>query len=279
MRSRLVEAGDDADSIVRLDAMRVFLVDDESLALERLARMLRATGRVEIAGQEVDPEAALERLGREPIDALFLDIQMPGLNGFELLTRLASQPPVVFTTAYDEYALRAFEVYSIDYLLKPIEQAQLERALNKLERLATAAKETSPPDVSRVLAQLASSLQHSSQHAQRGYPTRIATRSGERVRFIELSRITHFFAQDKLTYAATADGQHVIDRTVVELEQELDPARFVRIHRAMLLNTDFIDEIHSWFGGRLRVRLKDDKHTELTVARDRVRDLKDRLSF
>ncbi len=270
--------------------MRVFLVDDEALALERLARMLRATGRVEIAGQETDPEAALIRLSSEPpekyIDALFLDIQMPGLNGFELLARLAWQPPVVFTTAYDEYALRAFEVYSIDYLLKPIELVQLERALNKLERLA-ASKETAPPDFSRVLAQLASSLRHSSQEAsqqasqqaQRSYPTRIASRSGERVRFIELSRITHFFAQDKLTYAASADGQHVVDRTVAELEQELDPARFVRIHRAMLLNTDFIDEIHSWFGGRLLVRLKDDKRTELTVARDRVRELKDRLSF
>jgi len=104
-------------------------------------------------------------------------------------------------------------------------------------------------------------------------------RSGERVRLIELSRITHFFARDKLTYAATADGQHVVDRTVAELEQELDPARFVRIHRAMLLNTDFIDEIHSWLGGRLLVRLKDDQRTELTVARDRVRELKDRLRF
>lgn len=267
--------------------MRVFLVDDEALALERLARMLRATGRVEIAGQETDPEVALERLNCEPpenyIDALFLDIQMPGLNGFELLTHLAWQPPVVFTTAYDEYALRAFEVYSIDYLLKPIEMAQLERALNKLERLAAASKETAPPDFSRMLAQLASSLQYSSQEASqqapRGYPTRIASRSGERVRLIELSRITHFFARDKLTYAATADGQHVVDRTVAELEQELDPARFVRIHRAMLLNTDFIDEIHSWFGGRLLVRLKDDQHTELTVARDRVRELKDRLGF
>jgi hypothetical protein len=92
------------------------------------------------------------------------------------------------------------------------------------------------------------------------------------------ARLAALFA-DQASLDIQADGQHVVDRTVAELEQELDRARFVRIHRAMLLNTDFIDEIHSWFGGRLRVRLKDDKRTELTVARDRVRELKDRLSF
>lgn len=253
--------------------LRVFLVDDESLALERLEQMLSATERVEVIGQETDPEAALAKLGDLPIDALFLDIQMPGLNGFELLARLAWQPLVIFTTAYDEYALQAFEVHSIDYLLKPIEPAQLDRALNKLERLAATPRGNAPPDFNRLLAQFAS------QQPPRGYPTRVASRSGERVRFIELSQITHFFVKQKLTYAATPDGQHVIDRTVADLEQELDPARFVRIHRAVLLNADFIDEIHAWFGGRLMILLKDGKRTELTVARDRVRALKERLGF
>src|SRR5436190_23082757 len=97
--------------------LRVFLVDDEPLALKRLARLLKVTGRVEIAGSTIGPEAALEFLSAETVDALFLDIQMPGLNGFELLARLARQPLVIFTTAFDQYALRAFEVNSIDYLL------------------------------------------------------------------------------------------------------------------------------------------------------------------
>ncbi len=259
--------------------LRVFLVDDEALALKRLERLLRATGRTEITGQETDPETALARLAATPIDALFLDIQMPGLSGFELLARLDWQPLVIFTTAYDEYALQAFQVHSIDYLLKPIEPAHLDRALNKLERLAAAPREAASPDFRRVLAQLASSLREDGQPPQRGYPTRIASRIGERVRIIELSQITHFFAHEKLTYAAAADGNHSVDRTVAELEQELDPARFVRIHRAILLNADFIDEIHAWFGGRLLVRLKDANRTELTVARDRVRALKEKLGF
>lgn len=253
--------------------LRVFLVDDESLALDRLGQMLRATERVEIIGQETDPEAALTKLADLPIDALFLDIQMPGLNGFELLAHLHWQPLVIFTTAYDEYALQAFEVHSIDYLLKPIEPEQLDRALNKLERLAATPRESAPPDFHRLLAQL------TLQQPQRGYPTRVASRIGERVRFVELSNITHFFVKEKLTYAATPNGHHVIDRTVADLEQELDPARFVRIHRAVLLNADFIDEIHAWFGGRLMILLKDGKRTELTVARDRVRALKERLGF
>jgi DNA-binding LytR/AlgR family response regulator len=96
---------------------------------------------------------------------------------------------------------------------------------------------------------------------------------------IELSRITHFFAQDKLTYAATAEGKYVIDRTIAELETELDPQKFIRIHRAVLLNADFVDEAHAWFGGRLVIRLRDSARTELTVARDRVRALKAILRF
>src|SRR5262245_51553906 len=191
--------------------LRVMLIDDEALALKRLARLLRVTGRVEIIGQETDPETALSQLLsaelRERIDALFLDIQMPALNGFELLTRLDWRPFVIFTTAYDQYALRAFEVNSIDYLLKPVEQAQLERALGKLERLV--ALPAAAPDFRGLIAELAEAMKPQPQ----GWPTRVASRSGERVRFIELSRITHFFAQDKLTYAATADGKYVIDRT------------------------------------------------------------------
>jgi two-component system LytT family response regulator len=260
--------------------LRVFLIDDEALALKRLARLLRETGRAEIVGQEQDPEDALARLeaegAREKIDALLLDIQMPALNGFELLKRLSWGPLVIFTTAYDEYALRAFEVNSIDYLLKPVELAQLERALGKLERLKGSATDSqSPENFRRLVEQLAEAVREPA----RGFPTRIASRLGERVRFIEVAQITHFFAQDKLTYAATAEGQYVVDRTIAELEAELDPNHFVRIHRAILLNTSYADEVHAWFGGRLLVRLRDGKRTELTVARDRVRALKERLRF
>ena len=255
--------------------LSVFLVDDETLALERLSRMLKDTGRVEIVGAASDPEAALEQLAETQVDSLFLDIHMPGLSGFDLLERLAWQPFVVFTTAHDDYALQAFKVHSIDYLLKPVEPDQLDRALNKLERLVAGRNGSVPPDYRSIFARLTAAVEKRS----RSYPTRIATRSGDRVRFIEFAQISHFFVRDKVTFAATANGNQIVDRSLAELDQELDPSTFVRIHRAIVLNLDYIEEIHSWFGARLLIRLKDGKHTELTVARDRVRALKERLSF
>jgi len=115
--------------------LRAYLVDDEPLAIERLTRLLAKFEGLHIAGSATDPAVALDYLNSETIDVLFLDIQMPGMTGFDLLARLTEQPFVIFTTAYDEYALRAFEVNSIDYLVKPIETAQLARALTKLGRL------------------------------------------------------------------------------------------------------------------------------------------------
>src|SRR5438132_5274360 len=123
--------------------MRAYVVDDEQLAVERLTRLLQATGRVTIAGSATDPVAALDFLRAHAIDVLFLDIQMPGLTGFELLERLERQPLVIFTTAFDRYALNAFEANSIDYLLKPIEPERLDRALDKAERLSASPR----PDV------------------------------------------------------------------------------------------------------------------------------------
>src|SRR5580692_12466332 len=252
--------------------MRAFLVDDEALALKRLSRMLAATGRVEIVGTGVDPVQALEAIQRAGPDILFLDIEMPGMTGFEMLAKLQPQPVIVFTTAYDRYALQAFGVNSIDYLLKPIEQAQLERALDKIERMRGGAE---PRQEIRELLQRLSSVTA----PKPDYPARVASRIGERVEFVELSRVTHFFAADKLTYAATAAKNYVVDHTIQELEQKLDPRKFIRIHRASLLNLDYVYDLHAMFAGRMLVRLKDEKKTELTVSRDRVKALKQRLGI
>lgn len=248
--------------------LNAYLVDDEPLALTRLARLLEETGRVRILGSATDPEAALQFLSRETPDVLFLDIQMPGLDGFQLLSRLSRQPVVVFTTAFDQYALKAFEVNSIDYLLKPVDRAQLDRSLTKLEGL----RAEPPRDLRMMLEQIAASVQHR-------FPDRIATRAGERVQLLDLATVTHFFARDKLTYAASAGRAFSVDHTIAELEQKLDPHRFLRIHRAVLLNVDWVQEVDSWFAGKVLVRLKDEKRTELTVARDRVRALKERLGL
>jgi two-component system, LytTR family, response regulator len=253
--------------------MRAFLVDDESLALKRLQRMLAATGRVEIAGTSTDPVEAIEAIVKAKPDVLFLDIEMPGMTGFQMLSKLDPQPLIVFTTAYDQYALDAFGVNSVDYLLKPIEAAQLTRALDKVDRMRGGVEPR--PEIQKLLDRLAALA--AAGGSQPAYPDRIASRTGERVELVELARVTHFLARDKLTYAATAAKNYVVDHTIQELEQKLDPRKFVRIHRAILLNVDYVHELNTWFAGRMMVRLKDEKHTELTVSRDRVRALKERL--
>jgi len=255
--------------------MKAFLVDDESLALKRLERMLAVTGRVEIAGTSMDPVEAVEAILKTKPDVLFLDIEMPGMTGFQMLSKLDArqQPLIVFTTAYDRYALEAFGVNSVDYLLKPIEASQLTRALDKVDRMRRGIE--ARPDVLQLLERITALAAAGGPQAT--YPDRIASRTGERVELIELARVTHFFARDKLTYAATAAKNHVVDQTIQELEQKLDPRKFVRIHRGILLNLDYVHELHTWFAGRMMVRLKDEKHTELTVSRDRVRALKERL--
>src|SRR5579863_7434461 len=260
--------------------LRAFLVDDESLAIERLQRMLATFPEIEIAGSATDPSQAVATLNNsqsQPIDVLFLDIQMPSLNGFELLSRLHIQPFVIFTTAYDQHALRAFETNAIDYLLKPIEPEHLERALHKLGRLRPIVK----PDWQQnpALPQLLQELTASLREGHTAYPTRIASRVGERISFLALDDVTHFIAHDKLTFAVVAAHRHCIDQTIVDLERRLDPAKFLRIHRSALVNVDWIHEVNAWFAGKVVLTLKHAQHTQLTVARDRVRSLKNRLGI
>jgi len=254
--------------------MRAFVVDDEPLAVKRLARMLEETGRVQVTGTSTDPVDALAALSEKPPDVLFLDIQMPGMTGFEMLNMLDPQPLTVFTTAYDQFALQAFEVNSIDYLLKPVAESHLARALDKIERLRAAPAE--PPEWKGLIAQLAETMRHT---PAPDYPERIASRLGERIHILELARITHFFARDKLTYAASEGRNYVVDHSVSALEQRLDPKHFFRIHRATLVNLAWAREIDTWFGGRALLRLKDAKGTEVQVARERVQELKKRLGM
>jgi two-component system, LytTR family, response regulator len=258
--------------------LRAFLVDDEPLALERLQRLLAGFPELQIAGTATDPAVAVSALNHgQAIDVLFLDIQMPGMNGFELLAHLTTQPFVIFTTAFDQHALRAFETNAIDYLLKPIEPEQLDRAIRKLGRFRPIVKPKwqQNPALPQLLKDLTASLRDT----QAAYPHRIASRVGERISFLQLDDVSHFIAQDKLTFAIANGKHHCIDQTIADLERRLDPARFLRIHRSALVNVDWIYEVNSWFAGKVVLTLKDPQHTQLTVARDRVRTLKDRLGI
>jgi len=252
--------------------LRAYLVDDEPLALRRLARLVEQTGRVEIVGQSSDPLEVVNVLPALACDVLFTDIEMPDLSGFQMLKQLSIQPLVVFTTAYSQYALQAFEVHSVDYLLKPVDIQQLERALTKLERVLGGVEPR--PQLDKLLEQLASSL------PKPGRPlTRLPSKLGDRIEFVDIPKVTHFYASDKLTYASTLKKDFVLDLTIAELETRLDPDRFVRIHRSTIVNLDFVKELHSWFSERLLLRINDGKDTELTVSRERVKTLKEKLGL
>jgi two-component system LytT family response regulator len=249
--------------------VRAYVVDDEPLAVERMTRLLEATGRVQVAGTATDSEVALEQLQRHHVDVLFLDIHMPGLTGFGLIERLDRDVPVIFTTAYDRYAVEAFAVNSVDYLLKPIDPVRLDRALDRLEQRVV----RSAPDVRTLARELAAQLS-SARPLER-----VASKVGERTTLLDVSRVTHFFAKDKLTYAVLNGRDHVLGDTLNELEARIDPRRFVRIHRATIVNVAYVQEVDAWVDGGVLVRLKDERRTELAVARDRVRELKEKLGI
>ena len=258
--------------------LRAYLVDDEPLAVERLERLLANYDSLHISGSTTDPAQALAFLnGAAEIDVLFLDIQMPGMSGFDLLSRLAVQPFVIFTTAYDQYALRAFEVNSIDYLLKPIEPEQLDRAMAKLGRLRPVVKPEwqRNPDLPAVLKEMAESILGQ----KVAPPRRVASRVGDRVQFLDLDAISHFVAHEKLTFAVLNGREHCVDQTIADLERKLEPARFLRIHRAILLNLDWVKQANVSFAGRVTIMLRDERGTQLPVARDRLRMLRSRLEF
>jgi DNA-binding LytR/AlgR family response regulator len=216
---------------------RVFVVDDEELAVKRLVRMLEATERVEIAGTATDPRDAIARI-TDDVAAVFLDISMPEVDGFAVARRLPPGTVIVFTTAHDQHALRAFEVNALDYLVKPVRAEALARALDKLAR-------------------------------RRGGP-RITSRVGDRTHVVELDRVTHFHAEDKLTYAVTPDDSFIVDDSIAALEERHAGDGFVRIHRATLVRLTAIAEL---LANPPRVRLRDSDHV-LPVARDRLTTLR-----
>ncbi len=220
------------------DRLRAVVVDDEAAARALLAEYLAAepapgVPRVEVVAECADGFAAVKAIVELAPDLVFLDVQMPKLSGFEVLELLADPPAVVFTTAYEEHALRAFEVHAVDYLLKPYSPERLAEAVARAaERLAAG---DHPP---------AAALARTARAARgRPYADRLLVREESRIRVIPAARLDYAEAQDDYVLLKADGAKHRKQQTLAELEAELDPARFIRIHRSYLLNLDRLERL------------------------------------
>lgn len=239
--------------------MRTLIVDDEPVARRRLRRLLRAERDVEIAGECADGATAVETIRTTAPDLVLLDVQMPELDGFHVLQALGDtrMPDVIFVTAYDRYAVRAFEVHALDYLLKPVDAGRLGRALERA-RARLAERQRGPVDP-RLLALL------QDLGAERRYLTRIPVKAEGRVLVIDLADVDWIGAADNYVTLHAGAREHLLRDTMGRLERELDPERFVRIHRSAIVQLDRIRELVSDFHGDFEVVLRDG--TRLTLSR------------
>ncbi|HSR17989.1 MAG TPA: response regulator [Ignavibacteriaceae bacterium] len=239
--------------------MKALIVDDERLARVELRRLLTPFKEINIVGEAVNTEDALEKITKLNPELIFLDIQMPGKNGFELLEELDSVPTVVFTTAYDEYALKAFEYNAMDYLLKPIEPKRLEETIKKLV-------EKNRKD--HVFKNEKQALTENDQ---------IFVKDGERCWFVKLSSIRLFESEGNYVRLYFDDVKPLILRTLNYLDERLDNKTFFRANRKHIVNLKYIDKVEQWLNGGLLVKMKDGSKIE--VSRRQSVKFKDMMSL
>ena len=262
-----------------MEHIRTIIVDDEPLGRSRIAALLEDEEDIEIVAQCGDGAEALRVIGEAHPDLLFLDIQIPEMTGFELLRALDhDQPPIViFVTAHDEFALQAFDVHAIDYLLKPFDD---ERFLQALDRARAQLRDNAAGRLRRRLqdflfeanGDLTPSPPGAEPHRRL---TRIVVKEGDRILFLKVDDVDWIEAADYYAKIHVAGSTYMIRETLANLESQLDPERFVRIHRSTIVNLDRVQEMQPWFHGAFVVLLVDG--TELRLSRSRREHLQTRL--
>lgn len=239
--------------------MKALIIDDERLARSELGRLLEPYKEIEIAGEAVNADDAKNKIAELDPDVIFLDIQMPGKNGFELLAELDSAPYVVFTTAYDEYALKAFEVNAMDYLLKPIEPKRLDETIQKL--IQKTKKEEQPRAVTEILSD----------------NDQVFVKDGEKCWFVKLSTVRLFESEGNYVRIFFEENKPLILRTLNYLDERLDEKSFFRANRKHIINLKWIESVEPWLNGGLLVKLRGGHKIE--VSRRQAIKFKDKLSL
>ncbi len=251
-----------------MQAIRTLIVDDERLARNRIRRMLSLDPDIEVVGECANGQEAVEALDSARASLMFLDVQMPGMTGFELLQSLPPEkaPVVIFVTAYDEYALKAFEAHAFDYLLKPFERKRFQDVVRRAKSQIGLMRHG---DVNSRLVELLERMENGKPDARR-----IAIRAGGHVVLIKTPSIDWVEAADNYVCLHCGGETHVVRETLNAFEKRLDANRFLRIHRSTIVNLDRIKEMRPWFRGDYQVVLHDG--TQLTLSRsyrDRLKNV------
>jgi len=250
--------------------MKILIIEDEPFARAELLRLLKDTGReFEILGQIDSVEESVQWLKTHPSpELIFLDIQLSDGLSFDIFRQVPVITPVIFTTAYDEFAIRAFQLNSIDYLLKPIRPEALENALNKLDAIRMAFN--SPPDRPQPVIDN-TKLETLLRMISHDYKSRILLKVGDQLRSVEMGEVAYFYAEDDVVFAMLRDKKrYIIDYTLNQLETQLDPEKFFRITRGCIAHVASVKKVSKYFNSRLAVELEPPTEEKLLVSRVNV---------
>ncbi|MFM6977029.1 MAG: LytR/AlgR family response regulator transcription factor [Sphingobacteriaceae bacterium] len=247
--------------------LKTIIIDDEPIGTQRLKRLLEPYGLFDIQAEAVNGKEGFELIEKLHPDVIFLDIEMPIMNGFEMLKMIQHKPKVIFTTAFDQYAIQAFEENSIDYLLKPIEKDRLDLTVKKLQSSAPFS-----PDLNSI-QDLMDAMR------PRKEMKTLTVRLGDKIMLVRLDEISYIEAEDKYVFLHCQDGSsHLTDFTMAYLEEKM-PEQFIRIHRSFIINTDVIKEIRKSFNGSLSFVLNDKEITRLNSSRSYSGNLREKFGI
>jgi len=254
--------------------MKILIVEDEELAVKKLQKTLAAVDNsVEITGVTESIKGTVEWLQENPApDLILMDIELCDGQSFEIFNLTEVKSPVIFTTSYDEYALKAFKVNSVDYLLKPIQKEELQAALNKFKQVRSSyGSSDAKADIN--IDSLVKELQQKLQPKE--YRKRFLVKHAQKLVSIEVDDIAYFYSDGRLNFFKSTDNKKfVVDYTMDELQEMLDPEKYFRISRSFYVSIDSVDQIHDYFGNRLILYLKPAVDKEALVSREKVTEFK-----
>jgi two-component system response regulator LytT len=254
--------------------MKVLIIEDEDLAVKKLKKTLQSVDQdVTIVGEADSISASVDWLENNPSpDLILMDIELADGQSFEIFNHTKVKSPVIFITSYDEYALKAFKVNSIDYLLKPVQKEDLQVSLDKFRQMRSLyqqASEKKEIDLDLIVKELQQKLQ------TKDYRKRFLVKLGQKLVSVDIDHIAYFFSDGRLNFFKTRDNKkYVVDYTMDELADMLDPDKYFRISRSFYISVESVDQIHDYFGNRLLLHLKPETDKEAIVSREKVGEFK-----